>query len=82
LPSILPCEIRAFAGELFKTLAGRRHGSRAYRGGALALIDLLARQVQVYFATTPPSIEFIKAGKLRASPSEDTSSASIIWHRT
>ena len=29
--------------------------------------DLLGGQVQVYFASTPASIEYIKAGRLRAS---------------
>jgi tripartite-type tricarboxylate transporter receptor subunit TctC len=37
-----------------------------YRGGGPALIDVLAGQVQVYFATITGSIEYIKAGRLRA----------------
>ena len=37
-----------------------------YRGAAPALTDLLGGQVQVMFATLPASIEYIKAGKLRA----------------
>ena len=37
-----------------------------YRGEAPALTDLLGGQVQVMFATMPPSIEYIRAGKLRA----------------
>jgi len=37
-----------------------------YRGGAPAITDLLAEQVQVYFGGLPPSIEYIKAGKLDA----------------
>ena len=37
-----------------------------YRGGAPALTDLLGGQVQVCFADLAPSIEYIKAGKLRA----------------
>jgi tripartite-type tricarboxylate transporter receptor subunit TctC len=36
-----------------------------YRGNAPALTDLLGGQVQVYFVTTPASIEYIKAGTLR-----------------
>ena len=36
-----------------------------YRGGAPALADLLGGQVQVMFVTTPASIEYIRAGKLR-----------------
>ena len=37
-----------------------------YRGGGPAVTDLIAGQVQVYFASTPASIEYIKAGRLRA----------------
>ena len=37
-----------------------------YRGAAPALTDLLGGQVQVMFATMPSSIEYIRAGKLRA----------------
>ena len=37
-----------------------------YRGSALALTDLMGGQVQVMFDNLPPSIEHIRAGKLRA----------------
>ena len=37
-----------------------------YRGGGPAITDLIAGQVQVYFASTPASIEYVKAGRLRA----------------
>jgi len=37
-----------------------------YRGIAPALNDLLGGQVQVTFAPMPSSIEYIRAGKLRA----------------
>ena len=37
-----------------------------YRGNAPALTDLLAGQVQLGFDTLPASIEYIRAGKLRA----------------
>jgi tripartite-type tricarboxylate transporter receptor subunit TctC len=37
-----------------------------YRGGAPALTDLLAGQVQVSFEALPPSIQHIKSGSLRA----------------
>jgi len=54
------------AGELFKMMAGINMLHVPYRGGAPALIDLLAGQVQVYFSVPPDSIEHIRAGKLRA----------------
>jgi tripartite-type tricarboxylate transporter receptor subunit TctC len=37
-----------------------------YRGGVLAVADLLAGQVQVVFDVLPESIEYIRAGKLRS----------------
>jgi tripartite-type tricarboxylate transporter receptor subunit TctC len=37
-----------------------------YRGAAPALIDLIAGQVQVLFPTMAGSIEYIRAGKVRA----------------
>ena len=37
-----------------------------YRGAAPALTDLLGGQVQVMFVNLAPSIEYIRAGKLRA----------------
>jgi tripartite-type tricarboxylate transporter receptor subunit TctC len=38
----------------------------SYRGMAPAVTDLLAGQVQLMFNSLPASIEYIKAGKLRA----------------
>ena len=53
-------------GELFKTMAGVDMVHVPYRGDAPALTDLIGGQVQVAFPTVPVSIEYIKAGKLRA----------------
>src|SRR5207302_1530782 len=52
-------------GELFKMMTGINMVHVPYRGGALALSDLLAGQVQVMFATAASSIEYVRAGKLR-----------------
>jgi tripartite-type tricarboxylate transporter receptor subunit TctC len=54
------------AGELFKVMTGVDMVHVQYRGNAPALIDLLAGQVQVGFDTMPASIEYVRAGKLRA----------------
>ncbi|MGD0025195.1 MAG: tripartite tricarboxylate transporter substrate binding protein [Xanthobacteraceae bacterium] len=54
------------AGELFKMMTGLNIVDVPYRGAAPALTDLLAGQVQVMFDAIPSSIEFIRAGKLRA----------------
>jgi tripartite-type tricarboxylate transporter receptor subunit TctC len=54
------------AGELFKSLAGVDMTHVAYRGSPAVITDLLGGQVQVYFAPLSASIEYIRAGKLRA----------------
>jgi tripartite-type tricarboxylate transporter receptor subunit TctC len=53
-------------GELFNMMAGVNLIPVAYRGGAPALLDLLAGQVQVVFAPMSEAIGYIRAGKLRA----------------
>jgi tripartite-type tricarboxylate transporter receptor subunit TctC len=54
------------SGELFKMMTGIDMVHVPYKGSAPSLTDLLGGQVQVTFATMPASIEFIRAGKLRA----------------
>ncbi len=54
------------AGELFKMMAGVDMLHVPYRGDALAVADLLAGQVQVYFGGLAAAIEHIRAGRLRA----------------
>ncbi len=54
------------SGELFKMLAGISMVHVPYRGAAPAVTDLIAGQVQVVFDNLPGSIEYIRAGKLRA----------------
>jgi tripartite-type tricarboxylate transporter receptor subunit TctC len=54
------------SGELFKMMTGVEILHVPYRGGALALNDLIGGQLQVMFDTMPESIGFIRAGALRA----------------
>jgi tripartite-type tricarboxylate transporter receptor subunit TctC len=54
------------SGELFKLLTGVNLAHVPYRGGGPATIDLLAGQVHVMFGTLPQSVEYIRAGKVRA----------------
>jgi tripartite-type tricarboxylate transporter receptor subunit TctC len=54
------------AGELFKAMAGVNMLHVPYRGGAPAMTDLIGGQVQVYFGTISESIEYVRAGSLRA----------------
>jgi tripartite-type tricarboxylate transporter receptor subunit TctC len=52
--------------ELFKMMAGVNMVHVPYRGVAPALTDLLGGQVQVLFANPAQSIQYVKAGMLRA----------------
>jgi tripartite-type tricarboxylate transporter receptor subunit TctC len=54
------------AGELFKLMAGIDMVHVPYRSPAAVLTDLLAGQVQVYFASTSSATPYIRAGTLRA----------------
>jgi tripartite-type tricarboxylate transporter receptor subunit TctC len=54
------------SGELFKMMASVNMVHVPYRGEAPALTDLLGGRVQVMFGTVPASIEYVRAGKLRA----------------
>jgi tripartite-type tricarboxylate transporter receptor subunit TctC len=54
------------SGELFKAMAGVNMVHVPYRGGAPAIADLIAGQVQVTFSPMPSCIEHIKAGTVHA----------------
>jgi tripartite-type tricarboxylate transporter receptor subunit TctC len=54
------------SGELLKMIAGVNMLHVPYRGGAPALTDLIGGQVQMMFDPVPTSVEYIKAGKVRA----------------
>jgi tripartite-type tricarboxylate transporter receptor subunit TctC len=53
-------------GALFVAMAGVDLTPVHYRGGGLGLVDLLGGQVQVMFEGIASSIEYARAGKLRA----------------
>ena len=53
-------------GELFKAMTGIDMPHVPYRGAGPALTDLMGGQVQVMFDIMPSSVEYIKAGNLRA----------------
>ena len=54
------------SGELFRTMTGVQITHVPYKGSAPALADLMGGQVQLMFDNLPSSLQFIKAGKLRA----------------
>jgi tripartite-type tricarboxylate transporter receptor subunit TctC len=66
------------AGELFKMMAGIDMVHVPYRGQGPALTDLLGGQVQVLFATTPGTTEYIRTGKLRGLAVTTASRAEVL----
>src|SRR5262249_53202740 len=66
------------AAELFKAMAGVDMVHVPYRSVAPALTDLIGGQVQAIFSTTPPSIERIQAGKLRALAVTSTTRSDVL----
>ena len=53
------------AGELFNVMAGTQLVHVPYKGGGPAMIDLVAGQVQVVFATGASAVPQIKNGKIK-----------------
>ena len=53
------------AGVLFDSMGGVSMTHIPYKGGGLAMNDLLGGQVDIFFATMPAAMPFIKSGKLR-----------------
>jgi tripartite-type tricarboxylate transporter receptor subunit TctC len=66
------------SAELFKMMAGVDLVHVPYRGGAPALTDMLAGQVQVMFDNLPTSLEHIRAGKLRPLAITSTTRAALL----
>jgi tripartite-type tricarboxylate transporter receptor subunit TctC len=54
------------SGELFKMMTGVSMVHVPYRSVAAGMTDMLSGQVQVTFGTTASTIEYVKAGTLRA----------------
>jgi len=66
------------SGELFNMMAGVSMAHAPYRSTALAVADLLSGQVQVMFENVVASIEYIKAGKLRALAVTTTTRSTLL----
>ena len=54
------------AGELFKAMARVEIERIAFKGVGLALNDVMAGRVQMMFSTPSSSLQYVKAGRLRA----------------
>ncbi|MGA9516342.1 MAG: tripartite tricarboxylate transporter substrate-binding protein, partial [Pseudolabrys sp.] len=66
------------SGELFKMMTGVDLVHVPYRGGALALTDLIGGQVQVMFDNLPTSAEYVKTGKLRGLAVTSTTRSEVL----
>jgi tripartite-type tricarboxylate transporter receptor subunit TctC len=66
------------SGELFKMMTGVNMVHVPYRGGALALTDMLAGQVQVMFDNVPTSAEHVKSGRLRGLAVTSTTRSDVL----
>jgi tripartite-type tricarboxylate transporter receptor subunit TctC len=66
------------SGELFKQMVGVDLVTVAYRGGAPALIDLIAGQVQVMFEPTISTLQYVRASKLRALAVTSTARSDLL----
>src|SRR4051812_21423693 len=66
------------ACELFKMMAGVNLVHVPYRGGAPATTDLVGGQIQAIFAPLSESIQYIKAGALRALAVTTTSRLDVL----
>jgi len=54
------------SAELFNMMASVKMQHIPYKGAAPAVIDLMAGQVQISFVSVPSSIQYVKAGRVRA----------------
>ena len=66
------------SGELFKMLTEINMVHVPYRGGAPALTDLIAGQVQVMFDNIPTCAEHVKSGKLRGLAVTSTTRSEVL----
>jgi tripartite-type tricarboxylate transporter receptor subunit TctC len=61
-----PGSVAHLSGEMFKNIAKLDITHIAYKGGILAVQDLVAGHVQIVFSDALPAMQFIKSGRLRA----------------
>ena len=54
------------AAELFQSMTKTKMAHIPYKGGPLAMIDLVSGNLQLMFATVPTAIGLVKGGKVRA----------------
>ena len=57
--------LQHLAGEMFCLMAGVKITHVPYKGGGAAINDVLANQIAMNFASSPASVPFVKADRLR-----------------
>ncbi len=66
------------AGELFNYMTGLKMVHVAYKGGPLAINDLLTGQIAMYFAGVPVALPFVQSGRIRALGVTGAKRASVL----
>ena len=66
------------SGEFFKMMAGVNLTHVPYRGSAPALTDMIGGQVHVMFDILPSSLQYIRAGTLRALAVRSTTRSEVL----
>jgi tripartite-type tricarboxylate transporter receptor subunit TctC len=66
------------AAELFSYMTTLKMVHVTYKGGPLAINDLLTGQIEMYFAGVPVALPFVKAGRLRALGVTGAKRASVV----
>jgi tripartite-type tricarboxylate transporter receptor subunit TctC len=66
------------SGEFFKMMAGVNLTHVPYRGSAPALTDMIGGQVHVMFDILPSSLQYIRAGTLRALAVSSTTRSEVL----
>jgi tripartite-type tricarboxylate transporter receptor subunit TctC len=61
-----PGSLEQIAGEMFNRAAGIKMLHIPYKGSGPAMTDLMSGQIQVYFATAPTVVQYVKGGRVRA----------------
>jgi tripartite-type tricarboxylate transporter receptor subunit TctC len=64
--------------EMFRSMSGVDMVHVPYHGGGPAVVDLLGGQVQSYFGTFASSIEYVRAGRLRALAVTSATRAAVL----
>lgn len=66
------------AAELFSYMTTVKMVHVTYKGGPLAINDLLTGQIEMYFAGVPVALPFVKAGRIRALGVTGAKRASVV----